>query len=147
VRPVFLPGSLSWWILVIVIALFGTIFTRWFRRTRISKKPESVKTRFPTLSKVKSVKRDSPFYELQDQLIKAGYFKNRWESPGEWIVRLSQTEMKKQFKADLLEIVRQHYKLRFHPKGLTDEEMKMMEHRCRDFQANFSAAKIRAKEK
>jgi hypothetical protein len=83
---------------------------------------------------------DFPFLSLQDHLVAAGYFKNRWEPPGEWIDRLSGTKMDPAVLSELKEIVRDHYRLRFHSKGLTVNEWQQMASRCQSVKNRFPAS-------
>jgi transglutaminase-like putative cysteine protease len=125
------------WLAMILIPMLGLGVIRWVRKRKRSKPKESRERERVQASKQRI---NSPFPSLQDHLITSGYFKNRWETPGEWIDRLSETDLDPTVLSELKEIVRDHYRLRFHSKGLTNDEWHQMASRCQSVKKRFSAS-------
>ena len=68
---------------------------------------------------------------MQAGLARIGYPRHPWEPAGEWATRLARTDLNENITADLRKVVNQHYRRRFHSKGLSPDEETAMEKTCR----------------
>ena len=73
----------------------------------------------------------SPFDALAARLTTAGWPRRPCEPPGEWVQRLAQSDLDPGITAILRRIVRCHYRLRFHPDGLSTAVFNDMQRDCR----------------
>ena len=73
---------------------------------------------------------NSPYYALQSSFARNGWPRHVWEPAGEWVTRLANTGLNARILSDLDKLVRQHYRLRFHPQGLTPDEKTAMDKDC-----------------
>jgi hypothetical protein len=133
-------GSRGW---LLLLALSGGIVLLW----RVLRKRASRKQQTRTVSETvdEATHPVSPFTAVQESLIDAGYTKNRWEPPGEWIARLSRSGLGPDLADDLQFVVRQHYRVCFHPKGLSDDELQQMKIQCRSVQESLAGIQQKTK--
>jgi protein-glutamine gamma-glutamyltransferase len=75
---------------------------------------------------------DSEFYQIEKVLARRGYARAAHEPLSAWLARLAR-ERSDIAIAPLIELLRLHYRLRFDPHGLTDDERALLRTRVREW--------------
>jgi hypothetical protein len=124
------------WMLWLVLPLLVILVWRMARRQRVRRAGASGNSASGSFARQGA---DSDFYAIQRRLIAAGHARPEGESTSAWLRRLAKTGTVPDTAELLGEILPLHYRYRFHPRGLAEDERRELTARSRRWLARNPA--------
>ncbi len=110
------PDWLVWVAVLLTAVLVWRVFAR--KRAVVERSPEPA----GAASGLPMPPPRSPFDDIERHLSRMGYGRQPWETAAEWVLRMEKAGADAAAAAGLRDLVDRHYRARFHPLGISENE-------------------------